>query len=292
MASPSGKAEACKASIPQFESGCHLLFLQNMLYIVATPIGNLSDISLRALDVLKTCDAVLCEDTRVSKILLNHYQIEKPLISYHSFNEKQKLDMVVQRLLNGENLALISDAGTPLFQDPGHLLIQECQAHQIPYTSIPGASSILSALILSGFTIDRFQFLGFLPKKPQELKEVLSHITTYDGLTVVFESPKRVKETLEILNSIDPSINLAVIREITKKFETVHKGTASELSKEFSLNDARGEIVLVIKTSFSKAEEDFTDFAFELIANGISKKTAYQLASRLGPVNKDLIYKS
>jgi len=136
-----------------------------MLYIVATPIGNLTDITLRALEVLKSVDLILCEDTRVSKGLLMHYEIKAQTSSYHSFNESAKLDRFIEMLEEGKNIALISDAGMPLIQDPGHLLVKACQERNISYTVIPGPSSVLNALVLSGFEINRFQFIGFLSKK-------------------------------------------------------------------------------------------------------------------------------
>lgn len=292
VASPSGKAEACKASIPQFESGCHLSILKIMLYIVSTPIGNLSDMTIRGIETLKSSDLILCEDTRVSKILLTAYDIQKPLLSYHSFNESQRLESIIEKLTQGQNIALISDAGTPLFQDPGFILVKECQSKNIPYTTIPGASSILSALILSGFEVNAFQFLGFLPKKISDLKNSLKNACHYNGLTVFFESPKRTEETLKILNEINPCIELAIIREITKKFETVHKGTASSLLEAFSHSPPRGEIVFVIKGCYEEKIQDFTQFAQTLIQEGLSKKSAVLLSSTLGYVNKDLIYKS
>lgn len=263
-----------------------------MLYIVSTPIGNLSDITLRAIETLKFCDVILCEDTRVSKILLNVYDIHKPLISYHSFNETSRLQEIIHRLQNGEKIALISDAGTPLFQDPGFILIKECQSQDIPYTTVPGASSILSAIILSGFEVNTFQFVGFIPKKTSEAKQLLQNICQYDGLSVFFESPKRTQDTLELIAEIDPNVEIAVIREITKKFETVHKGTAISLIEEFKNEAPRGEIVFVIPGIPKVEVEDYTDFAKTLIEEGLSKKTAYNLASRFGYVNKDLIYKS
>lgn len=262
-----------------------------MLYIVSTPIGNLKDITLRALEVLKSCDAILCEDTRVSKNLLNAYEISKPLLAYHSFNEKKRLDEILDRLSRGENLALISDAGTPLIQDPGYILIQACQERGLPYTTVPGASSILSALVLSGFDINQFQFLGFLPKKTQDATQVIKEINKYDGLSVFFESPKRVVETLELLKTHAPEHMICVIREMTKKFETVHKGRACELLEYFNDQSPRGEIVFVVQGQKQAEERDLTDYAFELLSLGLSKKSAYQLASRFGFVDKDRLYK-
>jgi 16S rRNA (cytidine1402-2'-O)-methyltransferase len=263
-----------------------------MLYIVSTPIGNLADITLRALDVLNTVDAILCEDTRTSQVLLNAHHIHTPLISYHSFNEKKRVNEVLEKLKNGQNLALISDAGTPCFQDPGFILIEACLKEGISYTTVPGASSILSALILSGFSVDKFQFIGFLSKKTSEIKKALESINTYEGLSVFFESPKRLVETLEIFNQINPEIPICVIREMTKKFETVHKGTPKSLIEEFTLTPPRGELVCVAKGSNLKEIIDYTDLALELIDQGLSKKSAHYFASKLGFVDKDRLYKA
>jgi 16S rRNA (cytidine1402-2'-O)-methyltransferase len=263
-----------------------------MLYIVSTPIGNLKDISLRALDVLKNVDAILCEDTRVSKYLLDHYDIHKPLISYHSFNERSRVDDIIAQLKNGQSFALISDAGTPLFQDPGFILVEACQKENIPFTAIPGASSILCAVLLSGLSFNKFQFCGFLSKKTPMAKAELEDMSNYEGLSVFFESPKRTLDTLKLIQTLRPDINVCVIREITKKFETVHRGSLETLIDEFSKEAPRGEVVFVVQGKKQDSEEDFTDFALDLIQQGLSKKSAFQIASKLGKCQKDIIYKS
>ena len=229
-----------------------------MLYIVSTPIGNLADISLRALETLKSVNAILCEDTRVSKNLLNFYQIQTPLISYHCFNEKKRVDEIIERMNRGESFALISDAGTPLFQDPGFILIQACYEHGIPLTTIPGASSILSALVLSGFALNQFQFLGFLDKKTSDAESALKKACLYEGLSVFFESPKRLVSTLELIHKINQQINICVVREITKKFETAHRGKPSSLIEEFTKNSPRGEIVIIIEGQPAPTDIDMT----------------------------------
>jgi 16S rRNA (cytidine1402-2'-O)-methyltransferase len=228
----------------------------------------------------------------VSKILLSAYNIQKPLISYHSFNESKRCEEIINRLELGENIALISDAGTPLFQDPGFILIKECQNKNISYTTVPGASSILSALVLSGFELNQFQFLGFLPKKSGDAKDVLNNAIDYPGVSVFFESPRRTEDTLKLISELNPDCEIAIIREITKKFETVHKGSAFSLLEEFQKEPPRGEIVFVIKGCPKETTEDFTEFAMTLIQEGLSKKSAYKHASRFGYVDKDLIYKS
>src|SRR5438128_10750779 len=167
-----------------------------MLYVVATPIGNLSDITLRALDVLKTVELIAAEDTRHSGILLKHYQIDKPLISYHEHNEAMRTAQLVERLAAGENIALITDAGTPGLSDPGARLIRECIKRELPFTIIPGPSSILTALAGSGFSMEKFCFCGFLPVKSGQRRHELSAAAERDETTIFFESPHRLTKTL------------------------------------------------------------------------------------------------
>lgn len=262
-----------------------------MLYIIATPIGHLDDFTLRSIETLKKVDTILCEDTRVTLGLLHHYGIQKPLVSYHSFNEKKRVEEILEKLKMGHDIALVSDAGTPLFQDPGALLIEACVAAHIPFTSLPGPSSILSALILSGFRIEKFQFVGFLSKKSGEIKETLQEALSYPGLTVAFESPQRLLETLKILQELKSDASICVIREITKKFETAHRGSLFELIEHFSKEAPRGEIVLVLEGVKESSEKDFTPLAEAMIHEGLSKKTAIQLASKWGFVDKDTLYK-
>ncbi len=221
-----------------------------MLFVIATPIGHLDDISKRALDTLANCEVILCEDTRRSSILLNHYGIRKPLISYHKFNEKKNLEKILKELEEGRKIALISDAGTPCINDPGHILVQACQERGIAVSAIPGPCSLIQALILSGFKTSRFQFIGFLPKKPRAaLKQTLS----YPGVTIAFVSPERLIETLSL---IDGEREIAIAREMTKTFEECKKGKAKDLLAHYRANRARGEIVLLIGEG--KAPDDLT----------------------------------
>lgn len=263
-----------------------------MFYIVATPIGNLSDITLRALEVLKTSDLILCEDTRTSKVLLAHYGIQTQVSSYHSFNETSKKDSIIKLLLEGKTISLISDAGMPLIQDPGHTLVEACQDNNIPYTVIPGASSVLNAAVLSGFEVKKFQFIGFLPKKNSEIKPLFEEALGYDGLSIFFESPKRLIDSLSLLAQLNQDAPCCVIREITKKFETVHKGSASSLLCFFKETEPRGEIVLILKGQKTETNQDLTEVAFELVKEGLSKKTAYSILSQIGFVNKKKLYHS
>ncbi len=217
-----------------------------MLYLVATPIGNLADITLRALEVLRTCDYILCEDTRHSLKLLRHYEIQKPLKSYHKFNEKRRCDEIIADLKAGVKVALITDAGTPLISDPGEILVQRCVEEQVPITTIPGPCAAIAALTLSGFSAVQFQLVSFLPKKSGGLTKALTALLAYEGTSICYESPYRLVKTLKALCTLSPSRKVAVVRELTKIHEECRRGTAQDLCNHYSKISVKGEIVLLI----------------------------------------------
>ena len=217
-----------------------------MLYVVATPIGNLSDITLRALEVLKDVDLVAAEDTRHSGILLKHYQINKPLISFHEHNEAMRTAQLAERLRAGEKIALITDAGTPGLSDPGARLIRECIKRGLDFTIIPGPSSILTALVGSGFSAEKFFFGGFLPVKSGQRERELRAAAAREETSIHFESPYRLTKTLKASIDIMPDRQLCVARELTKKFEEFRRGTAAELLAHYEARPPKGEIVLLI----------------------------------------------
>ena len=200
-----------------------------MLYVVSTPIGNLGDITLRALEVLKSVDVVAAEDTRHSGMLLKRFEIKKQLISYHEHNEAMRAAQLVGRLAIGENVALITDAGTPALSDPGARLIRECIKRGLPFMIIPGPSSILAALVGSGFSTEKFCFRGFLPIKSGQRERELRGAAEREETTIFFESPYRLTKTLAACIDIMPDRQLCVGRELTKKFEEFRRGTAREL---------------------------------------------------------------
>ena len=220
-----------------------------MLFIVATPIGNLGDITLRAVEVLKSADVIAAEDTRHSGLLLKHLEIKKPFISYHQHNEAARTTELVERLGRGENVALITDAGTPGLSDPGLRLIRECIKREVPFTIIPGPSSILTALLGSGFSTDKFCFRGFLPVKSGQRERELRAAAERDETAIFFESPYRLTKTLAACIDIMPDRELCVARELTKKFEEFRRGTASELFAHYQAHPPKGEIALVISGS-------------------------------------------
>ncbi|WP_158811143.1 16S rRNA (cytidine(1402)-2'-O)-methyltransferase [Beijerinckia sp. L45] len=217
------------------------------LHVVATPIGNLGDISFRALATLAAADLVLAEDTRVTKTLLAHYGITTPLFPYHEHNADQVRPQLLAKLEAGAALALVSDAGTPLISDPGFRLVGEAVQRGIDVKSLPGASAVLAALVVAGLPTNRFFFEGFLPPKSGARRQRIAELATIPGTLVFFESPRRVAATLEDLAAVLGNRDAAMARELTKMFETVRRGTLPVLAAEFASEDApRGEIVLLV----------------------------------------------
>jgi 16S rRNA (cytidine1402-2'-O)-methyltransferase len=217
-----------------------------MLYVVATPIGNLGDITLRALEVLKSVDLVAAEDTRHSGLLMKHFGIKKPFISYHEHNEAKRTTEFVERLAGGESVALITDAGTPGLSDPGLRLVRECIQRELSFTIIPGPSSILTALVGSGFSTEKFSFRGFLPVKTGRRQRELRAAAESGETIIFFESPYRLTKTLAACIDVMPDRQLCIARELTKKFEEFRRGTARELLAHYEARPPKGEIVLVI----------------------------------------------
>ena len=215
------------------------------LYVVSTPIGNLEDITRRAIQILQRVDLVAAEDTRRTRLLLNHLSIVKPLTSYHSYNEVRRVPELVRKLSSGQALALVTDAGTPGISDPAHRIIRAAIEHGIRVIPIPGASAVLSALVVSGLPMDRFVFEGFLPTKKGR-KSRLEELTQESRTIVLFESPHRVVRTLEDLESALGDRVVAVAREITKRFEEVFRGNLSEARMALARKSPRGEYVLVV----------------------------------------------
>ena len=216
------------------------------LYIVPTPIGNLADITFRALDVLKSVDIILAEDTRTSRVLLNHYNIERPLQSYHIFNEHQAVTRLIDRMKEGERFAIISDAGTPGISDPGFLLVRETLKAGLAVDCLPGPTAFIPALIKSGFPTDRFVFEGFLPHKKGR-QTALKQLAQEPRTIVLYESPHRLKKLIEELREhLGADRMISVSRELTKKFEETVTGSVAEVQASFVDREVKGEIVVVI----------------------------------------------
>ncbi|MDD5730709.1 MAG: 16S rRNA (cytidine(1402)-2'-O)-methyltransferase [Candidatus Omnitrophica bacterium] len=217
-----------------------------MLYIVATPIGNLKDITLRAVEVLKQADLIACEDTRHSKILLDHYGINAPTTSYFQHNRFSKGEYLLALLKEGKNIALISDAGMPGILDPGYNLINLAIKHNIEVTAIPGPSAVINALVLSGKPAHKFVFEGFLPNKPGARKNRLKKLAGLEYTIIFYESCHRILKTLQDIQEIFGEREIVCARELTKKFEELKRGSAKQLLEHFSREKVRGEIVVII----------------------------------------------
>lgn len=219
-----------------------------MLYIVATPIGNLEDITLRALRILREVDLIACEDTRRTKILVDHYKIEKPLISFHQHSKLQKIDLLIEKLKSGQNIALVTDAGTPGIADPGGVLIDRALKNKINVDAIPGPDAATLLLSLSGIPVERYLFLGFLPKKKGR-QTTLKLMASLEVPTVIFESPHRIKKTLADILEFIGDREVIVGRELTKKFQEVKRGKISEVLPTLR---AQGEFVIIVYESTKK----------------------------------------
>tara|TARA_Y100001958_G_C21231395_1_gene557173 strand:- start:1750 stop:2598 length:849 start_codon:yes stop_codon:yes gene_type:complete len=226
-------------------------YTSNSLYIVSTPIGNLDDITLRAIEVLKNSDIILCEDTRRSLKLLNHLKIKKKLISYHKFNEKKQVTPIINHINGGKILSLISDAGTPLLSDPGRVLINECINNKIKVIPIPGASSITAAMSVSGYN-DKFLFYGFLPKKQNELDKVLKTLSTYNNSQVFFIPGLKVNFYIQSFKKYFPDRRMVIAKEITKIHEEFIRAKIKDI-KLFKI-PLKGELTLVVSSNETKVK--------------------------------------
>lgn len=266
-----------------------------MLYLVSTPIGNLADFSYRAVDILKKCDYILCEDTRHSRRLLDHYQVQAPLHSFHKFNETRAEEQVIEDLKAGKTIALISDAGTPLISDPGQELVSRCQLEGLSVSAIPGACAIINALVLSGMPSCPFQFIGFLPKKEKELQTILSQALLYVGTTIAYETPHRIEETLSMLFELSPTRRLCIARELTKLHEESLFGIPEELIQHFKKNTPRGEMVLLISPAPEQISYEHLSLQelVEMLQNDLhlSKAEAIKMAAQMRHLPKREVYK-
>ena len=261
------------------------------LYVVATPIGNLKDITLRAIDILNEVDYILAEDTRTSSVLLSHYNIKKRVMSYHEFNKMDQENQIISDLNEGKHIALISDAGTPGISDPGYEIIQRVIEEGFYVVSIPGASAILAALVTSGLVIQPFTFIGFLPRKLSEQKEVLKHYISRSETLVIYESPLRIQKTLQTLYDVLGNRRLSIARELTKAFETIIRTTLSEATTmEMNL---KGEYVIIIEGNqeTDKPMLDIKSHYLELIKEGYPSKEAMKIVATKHNVPKNEVYR-
>ena len=263
------------------------------LYIVATPIGNLEDITLRAVRILKEVDLIAAEDTRHTLKLLNHLEISKPMISYHRHNEGERTDDLIKELEAGKQIALVSDAGTPGICDPGEEIIKRCIEKNIKIIPIPGACAMVNALIASGVSTKEFSFLGFLPLNKKTRREKLEEIKNSNKTTILYEAPHKLKNTLKDLSDIVENRKMVLARELTKIHEEYIRGTVDELIEKSE--NLKGEIVLIIEESKKKEENKLNDLSLEehynfYKAQGLSKKEIIKKIAKDRNVNKNEVY--
>lgn len=266
-----------------------------VLYIIATPIGNLEDITLRAIRILKEVDLIATEDTRHSLKLLNHFEISKPLISYHRHNEDIKTELLIRELKSGKNIALISDAGTPGISDPGVQVIKNCIKENIKIVPIPGACALINGLVGSGLDTKEFTFLGFLPLNKKNRKEKLEEIKNTNKTLILYEAPHKISSTIKELSEILGDRQLVMARELTKVHEEFVRGTVNELSE--LVEDIKGEIVLIIdKCEKVDSSTKFNEMSLKehyalYESQGFSKKDIIKRIAKDRKVNKNEIYK-
>ncbi len=256
------------------------------LYIVATPIGNIGDITYRAIEILKSVDLIAAEDTRHSYTLLSRLGIKNELISFHEYSDKAKIELLISKMLDGKKIALISDAGMPGISDPGIPLVKACIENNIKVTAVPGASAVVTALPISGMDSRRFVFEGFIPRDKTR-KDVINDIIDEKRTVVFYESPHHLVRTLEELNALIPDRKIAVLRELTKLYEEKLLLTVSEAFEHFNINTPRGEFVLILegKTVEKKSytDDELRDIALKYIESGLSKRDATEkLVSEFG----------
>lgn len=271
------------------------------LYIVPTPIGNLKDITIRALDVLKECNVIAAEDTRQTIKLLNHFNIKKQLISYHQHNELTKSEEIINRVKGGEIVALVSDAGSPGISDPGSVIIKRCIEEEVEFEVLPGATAIITALVNSGLDTTKFTFRGFVPRENKERRVLISEIKNHKETLVFYEAPHRIKDTLSFLYEELGDRKVAICRELTKLHEQIVRGLISEVIEHFNINNPRGEFVVVIEGKSQeeidleqKAKWENTTVEEHIILyvdRGYSKKEAIKLVAKERSMPKSEVYK-
>ncbi len=274
--------------------------MSGVLYLCATPIGNLSDMSPRVIETLKDADLIAAEDTRNSIKLLNHFDIDTPMTSYHEFNKVDKAKTLIGKLKEGQNIALITDAGTPAISDPGEVLVKMCQEENITVTSLPGPAALIVALTLSGLSTRRFCFEGFLPPEKKERRRILEELTNESRTIILYEAPHHLKGTLAELKEALGDRRITICRELTKKFESVMPTTILKAIAYYEENEPRGEYVLVIEGKSFKEQDEERQLGFAEMSieehmkiyedQGIDHKEAMKLVAKDRGVSKRDIY--
>ena len=266
---------------------------KSKIYVVPTPIGNLADITLRSLDVLKNVDVIYCEDTRNTSKLLNYYDIKTPLVSYHKHNEQSRSEEIIDKiLLENINCAVVSDAGMPSISDPGQILLEKAIDRDVDIEVLPGASAAITALVRSGFDSLQFVFLGFVPRKNSEKNKFHDQIKNATMTTIIYESVHRIEATVQELSEFLGDRKICVLRELTKIHESVMKGTCAEVIEMLKNETVKGEFVIVIDKLIEEDEDiDVKEKLTELINDGISKKQAVKIVSDMYGLKKNDVYK-
>lgn len=272
------------------------------LYLCATPIGNLNDMTQRVIDTLREVDVIAAEDTRNSIKLLNHFEIRTPMTSYHEYNKVEKADQLISQLLNGKNIALITDAGTPAISDPGEVLVAKCHEAGIPVTSLPGCCACITALTLSGLSTRRFCFEGFLPSDKKEKKLILEELEEETRTMILYEAPHHLRRTLQELYDTVGQRRITLCRELTKKFETVMPTTLEEAIRYYEENEPKGEYVLVLQGKSREEIRQNEQARWEEMSieehmayyeqQGIDRKSAMKLVAADRGVGKREIYQA
>lgn len=267
---------------------------RSKLYMIGVPIGNYDDITYRAVATLKMVDVIYCEDTRVTLKLLNHFDISKPLKSYHTFNENEITDALLSQIKEGKNIAVVSDAGMPIISDPGFLAVREAIKNDVDVVVVPGPSAFVTALVGSGIASNRINFVGFLNSGDNKRKKELEKLKNLEETLILYESPHRIKETLEMLQELMPKRHICLARELTKKYEEYLHGTPSEILEV--IDEIKGEIVIIIEGATLKEQK--TDLINDTIGNhmkyylslGLEEKEAMKQVAKDRGVSKSLIY--
>ena len=273
--------------------------MSGKLYVVGTPIGNLGDMSPRAVETLEMVDFIAAEDTRVTLKLLNHFSIKKPMISYFEHNKYERGEIICQRILSGENCAVVTDAGMPCISDPGELLVKQCREYGIKVAAVPGASAVITALALSGLPTGSFTFEGFLSVNKKSRREHLNEVKNEKRTMIFYEAPHKLNATLRDMLEAFGNRNIAIVRELTKIHEEVIKTTLEKAAGEYAENPLKGEIVLIIEGAGDNAEkEEYTlDEAVEMAVrmseeDNISLSEAAKRTAKLTGIKRGLIYKN
>lgn len=252
--------------------------MKGKLFIISTPIGNLNDITLRAIETLKNVDYIVCEDTRVTIKLLNKYKIKRKLISYHSGNEEKRRKEIIEILKSGKNVGLVSDAGTPCISDPGELIVKDAIENNIEIEVIPGPSAIITSLVISGLKTTPFIFLGFFPRKKIEIENLIEKYFFIKGTLIFYESPHRILDTLKILIKNFPERKVVLVKELTKIYEKIYRGKLVEIYEQIEKSEIKGEYVILIENEEKEEwEKDFEilkslNFSKDEILNFLTKK--------------------